>query len=189
MPLRENATCPSAAELARRLRQLGSLAHPAMPPRSSCSWTSTARSWTPSTWRALQALRPTAPHGACSACRSNSLSPPGPHPTTVSGRCTARNSTSHTRRVMAWVAFDRAIKAAARTPREGPVQRWRELRRRIHAEFASESTTRCARPSCSTTGRRARTRREPTSLRDESPRRRQQAHVPTRPVRGLGTPD
>lgn len=41
--------------------------------------------------------------------------------------------------VMAWVAFDRAIKAVARTPREGPVQRWRELRRRIHAEVCKQA--------------------------------------------------
>ena len=45
----------------------------------------------------------------------------------------ARQHFTHSK-VMAWVAFDRAIKAVARTGREGPVQRWRELRRRIHAE-------------------------------------------------------
>ncbi|HKW82225.1 MAG TPA: glycoside hydrolase family 15 protein, partial [Burkholderiaceae bacterium] len=42
-------------------------------------------------------------------------------------------------KVMAWVAFDRAIKAVAHTPHDGPVQRWRELRRRIHAEVCKRA--------------------------------------------------
>ena len=37
-------------------------------------------------------------------------------------------------KVMAWVAFDRAIKSAERFQLDGPVDHWRELQRRIHAE-------------------------------------------------------
>ena len=37
-------------------------------------------------------------------------------------------------KVMAWVAFDRAIKDAERYGLEAPVARWREVRERIHAE-------------------------------------------------------
>jgi GH15 family glucan-1,4-alpha-glucosidase len=37
-------------------------------------------------------------------------------------------------RVMAWVAFDRAIKAVEQHGLEGPVDRWRELRTAVHAE-------------------------------------------------------
>jgi GH15 family glucan-1,4-alpha-glucosidase len=37
-------------------------------------------------------------------------------------------------KVMAWVAFDRAIRSVEEFGREGPVERWRELRREIHAE-------------------------------------------------------
>ncbi|HEV2059887.1 MAG TPA: glycoside hydrolase family 15 protein [Solirubrobacteraceae bacterium] len=37
-------------------------------------------------------------------------------------------------KVMAWVAFDRAIKTVERTDLDGPVQRWRDTRRRIHDE-------------------------------------------------------
>ena len=35
-------------------------------------------------------------------------------------------------KVMCWVAFDRAVKAVEQFGREGPVERWREIRERIH---------------------------------------------------------
>ena len=35
-------------------------------------------------------------------------------------------------KVMCWVAFDRAVKAVEQFGREGPVERWREIRARIH---------------------------------------------------------
>ena len=37
-------------------------------------------------------------------------------------------------KVMAWVAFDRAVRASSESGRDGPVERWRELRDEIHAE-------------------------------------------------------
>jgi GH15 family glucan-1,4-alpha-glucosidase len=37
-------------------------------------------------------------------------------------------------KVMAWVAFDRAIKTVERTDLDGPARRWRDVRDRIHAE-------------------------------------------------------
>ncbi len=37
-------------------------------------------------------------------------------------------------KVMAWVAFDRAVKAIERFGREGPIERWRAIRDEIHAE-------------------------------------------------------
>jgi GH15 family glucan-1,4-alpha-glucosidase len=37
-------------------------------------------------------------------------------------------------KVMAWVAFDRAVKMAEHFGMEGPVEQWRELRARIHGE-------------------------------------------------------
>jgi len=37
-------------------------------------------------------------------------------------------------KIMCWVAFDRAVKAVEQFGREGPVERWRELRERIHAD-------------------------------------------------------
>ncbi len=40
--------------------------------------------------------------------------------------------------VMAWVAFDRAIKSAEKFGLEGPVDRWRELCRTIHEEVCSK---------------------------------------------------
>jgi GH15 family glucan-1,4-alpha-glucosidase len=42
-------------------------------------------------------------------------------------------------KVMAWVAFDRAVKVVERHDREGPVDRWRELRDRIHAEVCDQA--------------------------------------------------
>jgi GH15 family glucan-1,4-alpha-glucosidase len=37
-------------------------------------------------------------------------------------------------KIMAWVAFDRAIKAVERFGLEGPIERWRAIRDEIHAE-------------------------------------------------------
>ena len=37
-------------------------------------------------------------------------------------------------KVMAWVAFDRAVKAVERYGRDGPVDRWRKARSEVHAE-------------------------------------------------------
>ena len=39
---------------------------------------------------------------------------------------------------MAWVAFDRAVKAVERYGASGPVDRWRQLRDEIHAEVCRE---------------------------------------------------
>ena len=41
-------------------------------------------------------------------------------------------------RVMAWVAFDRAIRSVQRLGLEGPVDRWREVRSRIHDDVCRE---------------------------------------------------
>src|SRR5262249_19472760 len=42
-------------------------------------------------------------------------------------------------KVMAWVAFDRAIKSAERFQLDGPVDHWRELQRRIHTEVCERA--------------------------------------------------
>ncbi len=42
-------------------------------------------------------------------------------------------------KVMCWVAMDRAIKYAEVFGREGPVERWREVRDRIHAEICEKA--------------------------------------------------
>jgi GH15 family glucan-1,4-alpha-glucosidase len=42
-------------------------------------------------------------------------------------------------KVMAWVAFDRAIKTARQFHLEGPAERWRGLRDQIHAEVCARS--------------------------------------------------
>lgn len=40
-------------------------------------------------------------------------------------------------KVMAWVAFDRAVKAVERYGESGPVDRWRQLRDEVHAEVCT----------------------------------------------------
>ena len=42
-------------------------------------------------------------------------------------------------KVMAWVAFDRAIRSAEQFGLDGPIDRWRELRDRIHAEVCERA--------------------------------------------------
>jgi GH15 family glucan-1,4-alpha-glucosidase len=39
---------------------------------------------------------------------------------------------------MAWVAFDRGVQAVERFGRAGPVERWREIRSRIHREICEK---------------------------------------------------
>src|SRR2546423_15331735 len=41
-------------------------------------------------------------------------------------------------KVMCWVAFDRAIKAVEAFGRPGPVEHWRRLRDRIHADVCKQ---------------------------------------------------
>jgi GH15 family glucan-1,4-alpha-glucosidase len=41
-------------------------------------------------------------------------------------------------KVMAWVAFDRTVRAVEEFGREGPVDRWRRIRAEIHAEVCRE---------------------------------------------------
>jgi GH15 family glucan-1,4-alpha-glucosidase len=41
--------------------------------------------------------------------------------------------------MMAWVAFDRAIKGAEEFGLDGPVKRWRALRAQIHEEICSRA--------------------------------------------------
>jgi len=42
-------------------------------------------------------------------------------------------------KVMAWVAFDRAIRSIEEFGREGPLERWREVREAIHAAVCARS--------------------------------------------------
>ena len=58
----------------------------------------------------------------------------GASPTTASGRCAAAAQHFTYSKVMAWVAFDRAIKSAEEFGLDGPLERWRELRDAIHAD-------------------------------------------------------
>jgi GH15 family glucan-1,4-alpha-glucosidase len=41
-------------------------------------------------------------------------------------------------KMMAWVAFDRAVKSTERFPLEGPVDRWRQIRAMIHEEVCTQ---------------------------------------------------
>jgi GH15 family glucan-1,4-alpha-glucosidase len=50
-------------------------------------------------------------------------------------------------KVMAWVAFDRAVKAVEGFGADGPVERWREIRSAIHQEVCAKAITRQSEPS------------------------------------------
>ena len=45
-------------------------------------------------------------------------------------------------KMMAWVAFDRAVKMAEGMALPGPIERWRELRKRIHADVCERGFSR-----------------------------------------------
>ena len=57
-------------------------------------------------------------------------------------------------KVMAWVAFDRAIKSAEAFNLEGPLDRWRQLCREIHDEVCRRGLIRNWAALCVLTGRR-----------------------------------
>ncbi len=58
-------------------------------------------------------------------------------------------------KVMAWVAFDRAVKGVEEFGLDGPVDQWRKCCQTIHDEVCSARlSARSATPSCSTTDRR-----------------------------------
>ncbi len=50
-----------------------------------------------------------------------------------------RQQFTHSKAVMAWVAFDRAIKNAEEFGFDGPVDRWRAIRQQIHHEVCREA--------------------------------------------------
>ena len=65
-------------------------------------------------------------------------------PTKGSGRCAAaRRHFTHSK-MMAWVAFDRAVKAVERFGLEGRVDRWRAIRDEIHREVCARGLRRRA---------------------------------------------
>ena len=62
-------------------------------------------------------------------------------------------------KVMAWVAFDRAVKSVEEFGLDGPVERWKRRREEIHPEvLRARRATRCAARSRSPTARRRSTR-------------------------------
>ena len=79
--------------------------------------------------------------------------------TPASGRCAGPNRHFTHSKVMAWVAFDRAVRFHEEFGREGPVERWRALRDEIHARGARAGLERGAsRRSRSPTARTSSTR-------------------------------
>ena len=92
--------------------------------------------------------------GRCSAPSSSSSRAAGRTPTKASGRCAGRAAHFTHSKVMAWVAFDRAVKAIEQFGLEGPVDRWRPAARRDpRRRCASRASTPSATPSRSTTAR------------------------------------
>ncbi len=95
---------------------------------------STAKSWTRCIWRVPQAwnrnLRPGIFKSPCSNFWSSNWQEPDEGIWEIRG---PRRHFIHSK-VMAWVAFDRAVKDAERYGLEGPVDRWRQTRDAIHAQ-------------------------------------------------------
>ena len=60
-------------------------------------------------------------------------------PTREFGRFAARRQHFTHSKVMAWVAFDRAIKSAESFGLEGPVETWRALRQEIHEDICAKA--------------------------------------------------
>ena len=122
----------------------------------SCSSTSTARSWTRCTrpgWLGLDCRRGRL--GSCSRrCSSISRRSGGEPDEGIWEVRGGRQHFTHSK-VMAWVAFDRAVKSVEDFGLDGPVERWRAAARRDPRRRLQRRLRRRARqPSSSPTARR-----------------------------------
>ena len=81
-----------------------------------------------------RARRAANPAGTCSGRSSTISSRSGPSRTRASGRCAAAARHFTYSKVMAWVAFDRAIKSAEEFKLDGPLDAGAQLAAEIHAD-------------------------------------------------------
>ena len=106
----------------------------AMPLTNNCRSTSTARSWThcitggPANWP------PTRQAGNCSLELLKHLEIIWEEPDHGIWEVRGNSQQFTNSKVMAWVAFDRAVKTVEQFGMAGPVERWRALRDTIHEE-------------------------------------------------------
>ena len=109
-----------------------------MPPTASFSSTSSARSWTSIIRRAAAACRPTNRDGQAQLAFLDHLQKIWQEPD--EGIWEVRGAPQHFThsKVMAWVAFDRAIKSAETFGLEGPLDEWRKLRDEIFEEVCAK---------------------------------------------------
>ena len=157
-PRRRAAARRARARLAARLRGLEARCASATPPPTSSSSTSTARSSTP--------LYQTRVHGAPADDNVWSLMRKllewleDGWRQEDAGIWEVRGPNRHFThsKVMAWVAFDRAVRFHEEFGREGPVERWRALRDEIHAEVLERAWNRRSRRSRSPTAPTSSTR-------------------------------
>ena len=116
----------------------------ATPRSDSSSSTSMAKCSTPSTSRAARVSRPATRPGRWNARSSSTSRQSGASLTRASGKCAAgRRHFTHSK-VMAWVAFDRAVRSIEEFGLDGPLERWRDVRvvnscRSVRARIRSEA--------------------------------------------------
>ena len=125
----------------RRSRSLGSPAigtlsrcESATRPVSSFSSTSTANSWTPCSSPAVPESAPEQTAWDLETALMDYLETAWPKPDEGIWEIRGpRQQFTHSK-VMAWVAFDRAVKCIERFGLDGPLDRWRQIRSDMHAE-------------------------------------------------------
>ena len=124
------AAARARAAVAARLRELARRCASATRPTTSSSSTSSARCWTPAPRPARRPATGGRTTGGSSASCSGASRAVWAEPD--EGIWEVRGPRRHFThsKVMAWVAFDRAVKDVERFGLEGPVDRWRALRAR-----------------------------------------------------------
>ena len=112
---------------------------------SRCSSTSTARSWTRCTRRARPAWRPTRGRGACRSSCSSASNARGSSPTRALWEVRGpRRHFTHSK-VLAWVAFDRAVKRSSSSALTGRWSAGARIRDAIHDDVCRARLQQAAR--------------------------------------------
>ncbi len=114
------------------------------PRRRSFSSMCTARSWIPCIWREPRTSSLILRHGIVQLALLEFLESHWEEPD--EGIWEVRGPRRHFThsKIMAWVAFDRAIKDAEKEKLKAPVARWRRVRARIHAQVCKRGFNRAA---------------------------------------------
>ena len=107
--------------------------------RSRCSSISTARCWTPSFTRSTACAATPKTISACWCCCSSIWRRSGREPDEGIWETRGGPQQFTYSKMMAWVAFDRAVMLAEQLKYDAPVEKWKTIRDAIHKEICAKA--------------------------------------------------